>query len=106
VKYIVQVLITFGVFFVPIFFEPAMFGSTGAQLMMLNPLSPLLEGIRLSLVDGHNLLVALSSVSTDGQIILVWSPWYLAYGVFWAIIGFLGSSLLFRRLAFLFAEYI
>ena len=40
VKYIVQVLLTFGIFFTPVFFEPAMLGPRGAPLIMLNPLAP------------------------------------------------------------------
>ena len=48
VKYIVQVLLSFGIFFTPVFFEPEMLGPTGARLMMLNPLAPILEGLRLA----------------------------------------------------------
>ena len=55
-KYIVRVLLSFGIFFTPVFFEPEMFGPVGARLMMLNPLAPILEGFRLSLVYDHNLL--------------------------------------------------
>jgi ABC-type polysaccharide/polyol phosphate export permease len=66
VKYLVQALLTFGIFVTPIFFEPSMFGALGAQLMMLNPLAPLLEGIRLSLVAGHNLIRPLVVTTADG----------------------------------------
>ena len=58
VKYIVQVVLMFGIFFTPIFFEPAMLGPRGAHLAMLNPLTGILEGLRLSVVDGRNLLVS------------------------------------------------
>jgi homopolymeric O-antigen transport system permease protein len=106
VKYIVQVLLTFGIFFTPVLFEASMFGPTGSQLVMLNPLSPFLEGLRLSVVQGHNLFLPLSTVSAAGQSILVWSPWFLAYGVAWSIGGLLASALMFHRLEFVFAEYI
>jgi ABC-type polysaccharide/polyol phosphate export permease len=106
VKYIVQVLLTFGIFFTPVFFEPAMFGAVGAKLMMLNPLAPILEGIRLALVEGHNLLRPLVIVPDSGAHILAWSPWYLLYSAAWAVLGFVASSLLFHRLEFLFAEYV
>ena len=106
VKYIVQVLLTFGIFFTPVFFEPAMFGALGAKLMMLNPLAPILEGIRLALVDSHNLLRPLVIGPDSGAQILAWSPWYLAYSAAWGILGLVGSSLLFHRLEFLFAEYV
>jgi len=100
VKYIVSVILTFGIFFTPVFFEPVMFGEVGARLMMLNPVAPILEGMRLTVVDGHSLL---APIYTDG--FLVWSPWYLLYSAVWASVGFVGASLMFHRLEFLFAEY-
>jgi lipopolysaccharide transport system permease protein len=106
VKYIVQVLMTFGIFFTPVFFEPTMFGPLGSKIMMLNPLSPLLEGIRLSIVQGHNLFTYLFVENTRGQFLLLWSPWYLAYSACWAMGGLLVISCVFHRLQFVFAEYI
>ena len=100
VKYIVQVILTFGIFFTPVFFEPAMFGEVGARLMMLNPVAPILEAVRLTVVEGNSLL---SPIYEGG--FLVWSPWYLLYSAVWAAIGFAGASLMFHRLEFLFAEY-
>ena len=55
IKYIVQVILMFGIFFTPVFFEPAMLGATGSKIMMFNPLTPILEGLRQAVVDGHNL---------------------------------------------------
>jgi lipopolysaccharide transport system permease protein len=105
VKYIVQVLLTFGIFFTPVFFEPAMFGALGAQLMMLNPLAPLLEGFRLAVVEGHNLVVPLTIAGNAGGDVVVWSPWYLAYSAVWAVVGLAAAALLFHRLELVFAEY-
>ena len=59
VKYIVEIVLTFAIFFTPVFFEPEMFGPLGTKLMMLNPLAPLLEGLRLAVIEGHSLLVPL-----------------------------------------------
>jgi ABC-type polysaccharide/polyol phosphate export permease len=101
VKYIVQVLVTFGIFFTPVFFEPAMLGPRLARLVMLNPLAPLLEGLRLAIVDGHNLLAPL--YGTAGA--AVWSPAWLLYSAFWAIGGLAASATLFHRAEFVFAEY-
>jgi homopolymeric O-antigen transport system permease protein len=101
VKYIVQVLLTFGIFFTPVFFEPAMVGARLARLSMLNPLAPLLEGLRLAVVDGHNLLVPL--VSSAG--VTVWSPVYLLYAAVWALVGLAASITLFHRSEFVFAEF-
>lgn len=105
VKYLVQVAVTFGIFFTPVFFEPVMFGSTGGQLMMLNPLSPVLEGLRLAVVEGHNLALPLVETSEGGGS-WTWTPWYLLYGAAVPVALLLGGSLLFHRLEFRFAEYV
>ncbi len=106
VKYIVQVVLTFGIFFTPVFFEPAMFGEMGTKILMLNPLAPMLEGIRLSVIEGHNLLHPMVQQSNTAQPIVTWSPWYIAYGATWAVVVLIGSSLMFHRLEFLFAEHV
>lgn len=104
VKYIVRVLLTFGIFFTPVFFEPSMFGPTGAWIMLLNPLAPVLEGIRLAVVEGHNLLVPLTVSGKHGAV-TAWQPWLLAYSAGWAVFGLLGSTVMFHRLEYVFAEY-
>lgn len=45
VKYIVEILVTFGIFFTPVFYEVDLFGSQ-RHLLMLNPAAPILEGFR------------------------------------------------------------
>ena len=82
-----------------------MFGPVAAPIAMLNPLAPLLEGLRLAVVDGQNLLAPLT-VTVRGATVLAWSPWYLAYSTLWALGGLLASALLFHRAEFLFAEYV
>ncbi len=74
--------------------------------MKLNPLSPLLEGLRLSVVDGHNLLEPLVVISTKGEQVLAWSPWYLGYAALWSIGGLVLASLMFHKLESVFAEYV
>jgi lipopolysaccharide transport system permease protein len=44
VKYLVEVMLTFAIFFTPVFYEARMFGRW-ASVLMLNPVAPLLEGI-------------------------------------------------------------
>lgn len=105
VKYIVQVLLTFGIFFTPVFYEPELFGATGSQLMMLNPLSPVLEGFRLAVVEQHNLLRPLAA-DVPGTTFWIWHPGYLLYAGFVAVVGFFVSWLIFHRSEFVFAEYI
>jgi lipopolysaccharide transport system permease protein len=105
VKYLVQVLLMFGIFFTPVFFEPGMLGPGRAALVMLNPLAPLLEGARLVLMEGHNLLEPLSpAIAANGTD--VWAPWFLAYSCAWAVIGLIGGTLVFHRVQYLFAEYL
>jgi ABC-type polysaccharide/polyol phosphate export permease len=101
VKYIVQVLIMFGIFFTPVFFEPAVLSPKLANIVMLNPVAPVLEGLRLAIVEGHNLLVPLSGPAGA----IAWSPLWLLYAVLWAIVGLLASATLFHRAEFVFAEY-
>jgi lipopolysaccharide transport system permease protein len=102
VKYIVQVMLTFGIFFTPVFFDPEMMGQRLARLIMLNPLSPLLEGLRLAVVQQHDLLIPL--IAPDG--IVIWSPFYLVYAALWAVLGLGVSAMIFHRSEFVFAEYI
>jgi ABC-type polysaccharide/polyol phosphate export permease len=97
------VLLTFGIFFTPVFFEPEMFGPSGARMMMLNPLAPILEGLRLSVVGQHHLLHSLV-VTQRGAVILAWSPWDFAYSAFCALAILAMGFLLFRHAERKFAE--
>ncbi len=106
VKYIVQIILMFGIFFTPVFYEPENFGPWGCQLMMLNPLAPLLEGFRLAVVEHHNLLHSLLITSPGKLQILAWHPGYLLYAAGWAVLGSGGAWMLFHKLQFLYAEYI
>ncbi len=130
VKYLAQVIIMFGIFFTPVFYEPIMFGPTGSRLMMLNPLTPIMEGLRLSTVGvlksehelmsppdasasgnaaetpfrsvGVNLIHTLKTA--DG--IVIWSPYYLLYSALWAFPGMFLAWLYFHRMEFILPEYI
>lgn len=86
VKYLVEVLLTFAVFFVPVFYEPAMLGKWG-PLVLLNPLSPILEAISATVV-GHR--------PPDAG--------WLAYSSAFAALLLVGSLAAFRRLEPYFAE--
>lgn len=102
VKYIVQVVLTFGIFFTPVFFEPGMLGPVGGRLVMLNPLSPILEGLRLCLVEGHSLARPLAA--PDG--FAIWTPGYLGYAAAASILSLVGATQMFHRLEFIYAERI
>ena len=96
VKYIVQVLLTFGIFFTPVLFDAPMLGERIAPLVMLNPLAPILEGLRLAIVEGHNLLVPLR-VMEGGKLVELWSPWLLLWSAGAGVVGLVLSITMFRR---------
>jgi ABC-type polysaccharide/polyol phosphate export permease len=102
VKYIVQVVLTFGVFFTPVFFDATMLGPGVRRIVMLNPLSAVLEGLRLSVVQGHNLLTPILAPAGG----YAWHPLDLAYSAGFGIVALLASALLFHRSEFVFAEYV
>jgi lipopolysaccharide transport system permease protein len=88
VKYIVEVLLTFGIFFTPVFFDVRMFGDKGKWLL-LNPVAPMLEGLSACIVRKQ---------SPD-------LPW-LVYSLSFGLAALLGGYLLFKHLEPAFAESI
>lgn len=50
VKYLVEVFITFAIFFTPVFYEAEMFGEW-ANVILLNPVAPILEGLNATIVQ-------------------------------------------------------
>jgi lipopolysaccharide transport system permease protein len=102
VKHVVQLVTSFGIFFTPVFFDAGAFGPRGTRLLLLNPLGPIVEGLRLAIVDQHPLLEPI--VSPAG--VVTWSAGYLAYAAVWSVVVALGGALLFRRAEFTFAEYV
>lgn len=103
VKYMVQVFLSFGIFFTPVLVDAPMFGPRFAPIIMLNPVSPILEGLRLAVVDHHNLIHPVLS-NPSGWV--SWHPWYLAYSAAWALIGLVASALFFHRSERRFALYV
>ena len=53
VKYIVEVFLTFAIFFTPVFYDSALFGRW-APLLLVNPVSPLLDGISATVILHRN----------------------------------------------------
>jgi ABC-type polysaccharide/polyol phosphate export permease len=80
VKYIVELLLTFAIFFTPVFYPAELFGAW-KELLMLNPVAPLLEGLDAAVVRGR---------VPD----LAW----VAYSAAVATVVFAGAWALFRRL--------
>jgi lipopolysaccharide transport system permease protein len=52
VKYLVEVVLTFAIFFTPVFYDSAFFGKWG-QLLLLNPVAPVLEGLAACVAGGQ-----------------------------------------------------
>ena len=103
VKYVVQILTSYGMFFTPVFYDPDMLGGRWVTLQMMNPLAPILEGLRLAVANGHNLLLPITEAAGASA---TWSPLYLCYSALWAIGGLLISAVIFHRAQYRFAEYV
>ena len=88
VKFIVEVFLTFGIFFTPVFYDVSMLGSKGKWLL-LNPASALLDGLG-ACVARHQ--------SPD-------VPWF-AYSVAFSLFALLGGYIFFKHLEDGFAESI
>jgi len=103
VKYIVQVVLNFGVFATPVFFEPQMLGRKGGAIMLALPLSPLIEGLDIAMVRGQSLLSTVA-VSTAKGVLVVWSPWMLLYATVVSLSALLVGLRIFRGASSRFAE--
>jgi lipopolysaccharide transport system permease protein len=88
VKYIVEVVLTFGIFFTPVLYDVRMFGDKGKWLL-LNPAAPILEGLAACIVRHQ---------SPD-------LPW-LVYSFTFSMILLLGGYVFFKHLEPGFAESI
>jgi ABC-type polysaccharide/polyol phosphate export permease len=88
VKFIVEVFLTFAIFFTPVFYESSLFGEY-APLLLANPVSALLEGISQVVIHHHAPPV----------------PWVL-YSVGVSIAMFAVSLSAFKKLEPFFAESI
>jgi lipopolysaccharide transport system permease protein len=88
VKYIVEVILTFAIFFTPVFYEVEMFDKW-KTLLMLNPVAPILEGLRSAVVLHQ---------TPD--------PLWTAYSAAIAMLGLAFSVSSFARMEPLFAENI
>ena len=88
VKYLVEMFLTFAIFFTPVFFDAAMFGEW-KNLLLLNPVAPILEGIS-------------AAVTGQGGFHIGWLLYSTLVSL--AILG--GSVLFFGKLEPLFAESI
>ena len=88
VKYIVDVVLTFAIFFTPVIYDASMF-KQAETLLLLNPMGSILECI--------NSVVVLHQAP----------PWrWLSYSGLWAIVAFVGGCFIFHKAEPVFAERI
>ncbi|MFA6320554.1 MAG: ABC transporter permease [Candidatus Omnitrophota bacterium] len=88
VKYIVDVILTFGIFFTPVFYSASMFGKW-KTLLLLNPMGAILEGI--------NDVVILHQAP---------DPAWILYAAVWSVGGFFLAWWIFHKTEPAFAENI
>ncbi len=88
VKYIVEIVMTFGILFTPVFYEARMFGEWG-DLLLLNPVGSILEAINEVVVANRN---------PNG--------FWLFYSTLWAFGSLAVAWLTFEKAEPLFAENI
>jgi ABC-type polysaccharide/polyol phosphate export permease len=103
VKYIVQVVLNFGVFATPVFFEPQMLGRKGGAIMLMMPLSPFIEGLDIAMVRGRSLLATVTVTTAKGTLV-VWGPWMLAYAAVISFATLVIGARIFRSASSRFAE--
>ena len=103
IKYIVQVVLQFGVFATPVFFAPELLPLRMRTVMLRLPLTPYIQGLDVCVTRGHNLLHALAVPTSRGPAV-VWSPWMLAYAVLLPLLTVGVGLRVFRRASARFAE--
>jgi lipopolysaccharide transport system permease protein len=90
IKYLVEVVLTFAIFFTPVFYSVsdiiAKFGRSG-ELLLLNPVAPVLEGLDAVIVGGR---------APD--------PLWTGYAAGWAVLLLIVTPAIFLRLEPRFAE--
>ena len=88
VKYLVEVVLTFAIFFTPVFYDVEMMGRWG-QVLLLNPVAPILVSLS-DVVVGHRAPPL---------------PW-VAYSFAWSLLGLVLAPAFFNRLEPKFAEVV
>ena len=88
VRYIVEIILMFGIFFTPVFYQASAFGNW-QHILLLNPIGSILEALDKTIV---------AKQMPD----LMW----LTYAGIMSVLIFLFGVLVFRKLEPLFAEYI
>ena len=104
VKYIVQVFLTFGIFFTPVVYDPSSFHGVARALVMANPFAGILVGMDLSLTRNLDLLTTHLVLTQKGTMGVLWQPTDLIAPLIGAPLLLVGGLYLFRRASAWFAE--
>ena len=88
VKYVVEIILMFAIFFTPVFYDVSLFKEWG-DILLLNPVAPILEGLRDVIVDGRSPHAG-----------------WVAYSALVSLIVFAGAVAFFRKVEPAFAECI
>lgn len=88
VKYIVEVVVTYAIFFTPVFYDVNLFGKW-QTLLLLNPVAPLLEAL-------------------NGCLVLGTFPylWWVLYSTLFAVVSLILAVVIFQKIEPMFAEHI
>jgi lipopolysaccharide transport system permease protein len=105
VKYLVNVLLMFGVFATPVYYTTQMIGPRAASWIGLNPLTPLFLGLERVLLHGDSPLSVQTAAWPDGSTSVLWSPGMLLYAAAWTVVVLALGLIVFRRTSDLFAEW-
>jgi len=74
VKYLVEVFLTFAIFFTPVFYHVSIFGKY-AKFLLLNPVAPLLEGLDKTIVEHQAPELAWVGYSATVTLVILWSAY-------------------------------
>lgn len=72
IKYLVEVVLTFAIFFTPVLYDAAVAGKW-RTILMLNPMAPLLEGLNSSVVLGRQPDLPWVAYSACVSVLLLWT---------------------------------
>lgn len=76
VKYLVEILLTFAIFFTPVFYSSDLLGPW-RDVILLNPVAPLLEGLEQSVVQGRTPDLPWIAYSAVIAVVTFGSAWWL-----------------------------
>jgi lipopolysaccharide transport system permease protein len=78
VKYLVEIIVTFAIFFTPVFYDASLFGRW-EHVVMLNPVAPILEGFKSAVVMNRvPQLDWLAYSAVTGVVLLLATVWAFA----------------------------